>query len=82
MSRNLRERMTLDEAFAAVQKGNMIEHIVKNDDDTFSIVAHIVCEYCDFCEESHNKTLSEYGRDAYLGPFLFKDDIYERVGRI
>ena len=72
-----RERMSLMEALSICDKGNMIDHVVDNGDSTFSVVSHIVCEYCDFCQASYNK----HDPAAHLGPFAFKEDIYELVGR-
>jgi hypothetical protein len=28
---------------------NMILHVMRNDDDSYSVVGHIVCEMCDLC---------------------------------
>ena len=28
---------------------SMFQHLLDNEDGTFSIMAHIVCEYCDYC---------------------------------
>lgn len=32
-------------------RGGAIYHLLYNDDGTFSIMFHIVCEHCDYCEE-------------------------------
>ena len=45
-----------------------IRHITRNEDDgTFSVLAHINCEFCDYCEEG---TKAE--------PHLAKENPYER----
>jgi len=28
----------------------MIWHLLKNEDGTYSVMGHIVCEHCDYCE--------------------------------
>ena len=30
-------------------KSSMVEHLLDNGDGTFSVMAHIVCEHCDYC---------------------------------
>lgn len=32
------------------QSGNMIIHLLSNDDGTFSLMRHIVCEHCHYCD--------------------------------
>lgn len=46
-----RWRGTLEEARLAASKGNMTSHILDNQDGTYSIMSHLVCEWCDYCEE-------------------------------
>lgn len=51
MSFETRTRMSLTDAIEQIGKPtNTISHLTYNDDGTFSIVDHIVCEYCRFCE--------------------------------
>ncbi len=47
-----RRRMTRQEAEEALNEdSNMIAHLLENEDGTFSLMYHIVCEWCDFCDE-------------------------------
>jgi len=57
-----------------------IHHIIDNDDGTFSLMSHINCEYCDYCEEHSEKNLIvDIGqRSMVSGPHKFKEDSYER----
>ena len=46
-----RPRFSEEEARQALlQDSPKVEHLVSNDDGTFSILCHIVCEWCDYCE--------------------------------
>lgn len=46
-----RERMSLDDARGVAESPtNMITHLLSNDDGTFSVMSHIVCEWCDYCD--------------------------------
>jgi hypothetical protein len=61
-----RMRMTLEQAQRVIDApSNRIRHILKNDDDTYSIMGHIVCEFCDYCDEGG------------IGPFTAKENPYE-----
>lgn len=46
-----RHKMSLEEARKVAMK-TAICHVVENSDNTYSVVGHINCEYCDFCEEA------------------------------
>lgn len=45
-----RERFSLEKARELVKTGNMIKHILINDDNTYSVMSHINCEFCDYCD--------------------------------
>lgn len=47
-----RLRMTREQATKLLvnSNSNMIAHLLDNQDGTYSLVYHIVCEYCDYCE--------------------------------
>lgn len=45
-----RPRFTLEEAQKIVGQGNWIAHIMNNQDGTYSVMGHIVCEHCDYCD--------------------------------
>jgi len=49
-----------------------ITHLISNDDGTFSLLGHIVCEYCDYCEEQGD-CRGNYNAIA----FPAKEDPYE-----
>jgi hypothetical protein len=52
MSFATRERFSLADARASLAKGsNAILHLLDNQDGTFSIMSHINCEHCDYCDE-------------------------------
>lgn len=77
MSFDSRTRMSWEDALRATNKPSpRIQHIVRNDDDTYSVVSHIVCEFCDYCQEAKDSELqlNEIVHTA-------KRNIYERVGR-
>jgi hypothetical protein len=44
-------RILVDEADAAIM------HLLLNDDGTFSIMSHIVCEHCDYCDSQGDARL-------------------------
>ena len=47
-----RWRGTLEEAMECyLTPTNAITHLLYNDDGTYSIMSHIVCEHCDYCDE-------------------------------
>jgi hypothetical protein len=82
--------MTLAEAVQVRKRpSNMISHLLINDDATYSVVYHIVCEHCDYCD-SRGVRLRRPGDPDYgfCGeyfdadePHPFKENIYEIVGR-
>lgn len=48
-----RTRMSYADAVVLVEKpGNTIRHLLDNEDGTYSVMSHIVCEFCDYCAES------------------------------
>ena len=51
---------------------NAINHVLDNGDGTYSVMYHIVCEFCDYCEEQGDCR----GRDDFVTP-LTKEDPYE-----
>jgi len=59
MSKNFedRDRMSLEDARKEVERmyrsGGIlsIHHILENEDGTYSIMRHINCEFCNYCEE-------------------------------
>ena len=66
-----RMRFTYDEAVKLKKEPtNKISHLVKNDDETYSLVYHINCEWCDYCEEGEANE-----------PHAAKEDIYATVER-
>lgn len=71
---NDRERLSEEDAKSLIlnSQSNMILHLVKNEDDSFSIVGHIVCEFCDYCE-----TQGDCRGRADITPELAKENIYE-----
>jgi hypothetical protein len=57
----------IDAEMVLAKPSNMVRHLTDNGDGTFSIVGHIVCAWCDYCDE------------VGKGPFRAKADIYELV---
>jgi len=52
MSFETRSRYTEEEARSILAKpASVIQHLLKNIDGTFSVMSHIVCEWCDYCDE-------------------------------
>ena len=52
--------------------GSMVMHLLDNQDGTFSIMEHIVCEHCDYCTEQGDARLQ---RD--IKAVVAKADPYE-----
>lgn len=55
-----RDRLTEADARQklANTESNMVQHLCLNEDDgSFSIMAHIVCEHCDYCDEQDDASL-------------------------
>lgn len=48
-----RNRMSYEEAVEISSRPtNVITHLLRNEDDgSYSVMSHIVCEYCDYCDE-------------------------------
>lgn len=43
--------MTREQAIEVLDRdSNAINHLISNDDGTYSIMFHIVCEHCDYCD--------------------------------
>lgn len=78
MSFENRKRMSFNEAVEAFEKPtNTISHLTYNDDGTFSIVDHINCEYCRFCEAEN------FPENASADTFTVhraRPDIYDNEG--
>ena len=78
-----RLRMTLAEARDPRNHDtNMISHILDNGDGTYSIMYHIVCEHCDYCDSQGD--CREGPREGHLStvePVPYKFDAYELNGR-
>ena len=67
-SKEERTRFSLEEVLKEVDKPtNMITHAIKNPEGDYSIMGHIVCEWCDYCTEQENG----------IRIHDFKDDPYE-----
>lgn len=80
MSFENRLRMTEKEARNALVEniGPMIMHLLKNiDDDSFSIMSHINCEWCDFCDEQGD---CRFKSDAV--PCIAKPNPYENQDKV
>lgn len=80
-----RERMSLEDAKKACKLGGYIKHILDNQDGTYSLMGHINCEHCDYCDESNEWWESQknqglnYEEICKLNPIhLPKEDPYER----
>lgn len=58
--------------FVADYTGNCKIHALDNGDGTYSIMAHVVCEWCDYCKEQEDHGIELH--DA-------RPDPYARVGR-
>ena len=48
-----RPRFTLAEAIEICKRGGFIRHILNNGDGTYSVMGHINCEHCDYCDENN-----------------------------
>lgn len=51
MSFENRERFSLETAREVYKLSGSIRHILDNQDGTYSVMSHIVCEHCDYCDE-------------------------------
>lgn len=80
-----RERITLEEAQRAMGLGGYIRHILDNRDGTYSLMGHINCEFCDYCQlnnewygerKSEGLTYKEIEKLPYP-IFPAKEDPYE-----
>lgn len=74
-----RDRMTIEQAVGvATQPTNVITHVLANDDKTFSVMSHIVCEHCDYCDSQGDCRCIDV---TTVRPVPAKEDPYELVGR-
>jgi len=72
-----RERMSYQDAIKTLRKySNMIAHLLLNDDGTFSIMYHIVCEWCDYCQLQGDCRLLENDDGSDITPLLAKSNPY------
>ena len=72
------------DALLCYQKpSNAICHLLRNDDDTYSIMYHIVCEHCDYCGQMSFVYESGLYFDE-LHPLIhkYKDDPYENQKKL
>ena len=80
-----RPRFSLDEARRSYKTGNAIKHILDNQDGTYSMMSHINCEHCDYCDQYNDwyksKKLEgfEYPHISELDPptFIGQEDPYK-----
>lgn len=56
--------------------GSMVCHLLSNDDETFSLLYHIVCEWCDYCDEQ-----GDCRGIPDIQPILAKADPYANQNR-
>lgn len=76
MSHEDRPRYSLEECRqACVEGSNAIMHVLDNGDETYSIMQHIVCEWCDYCDTQGD--CRSGGGPADFEPVPFKEDPYE-----
>lgn len=67
-----RPRYSRDDAVSLMaQPTNAIQHLLENEDGTFSVMMHIVCEYCDYCAAEAEGVRTHRAQE----------DPYARVGR-
>lgn len=70
---------TYEEALEAYKKGTgWILHILVNEERDFSIMGHLVCEWCDYCDQRNLafKAGLRYSNDYPL-VHMAKEDPYE-----
>jgi hypothetical protein len=66
MSFESRTRMSLDDAKKVIKKiTNRIPHVIDNQDGTYSVMSHINCETCDYCD-ARNQGYKNGKRDEEL----------------
>lgn len=49
-----RERFSLETVRDISKRGNSISHVIDNQDGTYSVMSHINCEHCDYCDQSND----------------------------
>ena len=73
-----RDRGTKEKCLEILAKpNNAISHLLDNEDGTFSIMYHIVCEHCDYCNEEGKIDIATNPHFAHIA----KEDPYEISGR-
>jgi hypothetical protein len=62
-----RPRFTLEEAQKASDTWvGRISHVVRNPEGDYSVMGHIVCEWCDYCtEQSEGVKVHDFREDPY-----------------
>lgn len=62
-----RTRFSLEEVLKEADKPtNMITHVLKNPEGDYSIMGHIVCEWCDYCtEQKSGIKVHDFKEDPY-----------------
>ena len=63
-----RPRLTLEEAQKSSDSWvGMISHVLRNPEGDFSVMGHIVCEWCDYCTEQEDNgiLIHEFREDPY-----------------
>jgi len=75
MTNKQEDRPRWDEAKAreVVSKSyGWIPHLLDNGDGTFSVMGHITCERCDYCDESYKEDPDGTKYDLYDRPMVHK----------
>lgn len=77
-----RWRGSKEEAIADLRKpSNAIRHLLVNSDGTYSIMGHVVCEHCDYCEAEGDLAATAGDPEHPTIEHPAKADPYENVGR-
>ena len=58
MSFENRPRFSLKDAWALEKKSCGPAHVLENGDGTYSVMSHINCEFCDYCEDEEDKRIT------------------------
>lgn len=73
---NERLRLTKAEAYSLEKyQTPMIAHLLTNEDETYSIMYHINCEWCDYCEQQGDARGMLHGE--VIVPMPAKENPYE-----
>jgi len=71
-----RERFNLETATEVYKRpSNTLRHLLDNGDGTYSVMGHIVCEWCDYCEVERNN------KEGVVTIHSAQENPYEKVGR-